>query len=435
MIDRYNTKEMKSVWSEQNKYATWLKVEIEACKAWNKLGMISKEELDLIVKNASFDYKRIVELEEETKHDVIAFTRAVSETLGEEKKWIHYGLTSTDIVDTSLGYILKQVNYLIYEELVNLSLVLVAMADKYKYSPCIGRTHGVHAEIMTFGLKVSLWYDELQRHIKRFKEARSNIEVGKIAGAVGTFSNTPPMVQDYVCLNLGLSSANIATQTLQRDRHAQYVSTIALIGSFIEKVATEIRSLQRTEINEVREGFAKSQKGSSAMPHKQNPISSENLVGCSRILRGYMVTAFENMNLWHERDISHSSAERVILPDATTLLHYMLRRFITLLENLEVDEQAMLDNIYLTNGSIFSGQVLNKLVEKGLPREKAYDLIQPIAIEAYRSKEDYRTLLAANERITALLTPEELVNCFDLKHHLKEIDAIYKRVFKAQNEN
>lgn len=435
MIERYSTKEMKSVWSDQNKFATWLKVELEALKAWNKLGKVPKPDLDLILKNARFDYQRILEIEAETKHDVIAFTRAVSETLGEERKWIHYGLTSTDVVDTSLGYVLKQVNYLIYEELVNLSLLLVEMANRYKYSPCIGRTHGIHAEITTFGLKVSLWYDELQRHIKRFKEARHMIEVGKISGAVGTFGNTPPMVQDYVCLNLGLGSTNISTQILQRDRHAQYLATIALIGSFIEKVSTEIRHLQRTEVNEVREGFGKNQKGSSAMPHKRNPISSENLSGCSRVLRGYMVTAYEDINLWHERDISHSSAERIILPDATTLLHYMLRRFIEVLKNLEVDEQTMLNNIYLTHGAVFSGQVLNKLVEKGLPREKAYDLIQPIALESYRSKEDYYSLLSADSRVMAILTPQELAGCFDLKHHLKEVDAIYKRVFKSQSEN
>lgn len=434
MIERYNTKEMESVWSDQNKYATWLKVELEAVKAWHKLGKVPKHDMQAILKSASFDYNRILEIEADTKHDVIAFTRAVSETLGVEKKWFHYGLTSTDIVDTSLGYVLKQVNFLLYEELVNLSLIFVEMANRYKYTPCIGRTHGIHAEITTFGLKVSLWYDELQRHIKRFVEARSNIEVGKISGAVGTFGNTPPMVQDYVCLNLGIGSANISTQILQRDRHAQYLATIALIGSFIEKIATELRHLQRTEVNEVREGFGKKQKGSSAMPHKRNPISSENLSGCSRVLRGYMVTAYENMNLWHERDISHSSAERIILPDATTLLHYMLRRFIDVLKNLEVDEQSMLENIYITNGAVFSGQVLNKLVEKGLSREVAYDLIQPVALESYRLKEDYHAMLATNQRVMAVLSPQELACCFDLKHHLKEIDVIYKRVFKPQHE-
>lgn len=429
MIERYSTEEMDFIWSDLSKFNTWLKIEILASEAWNKLGVVPDADLELLKEKATFDIDRINEIEKETKHDVIAFTRAVSETLGYEKKWVHYGLTSTDVVDTSYGYLIAQANSLLEIELYDLAQLLKQMANKYKYTPCIGRTHGIHAEITTFGLKIALWYDELQRNIKRFKEAQKNIEVGKISGAVGTFGNTPPFVQDYVCLNLNINSSNISTQILQRDRHAQYMSTLALIGSSIEKVCTEIRHLQRTEVNEVKEGFSSGQKGSSAMPHKRNPIGSENLCGCARVIRGYMVTAFEDINLWHERDISHSSAERIIIPDATTLLHYMIRRFKGILANLEVNEQQMLENIYLTHGAVFSGQILNTLVSKGLSREEAYDLIQPIALDSYRMKEDFHALLSANVTIANVLTPEELAGCFDMKHHLKEVDTIFKRVF------
>lgn len=429
MIERYSTEEMDFIWSDLSKYNTWLKIELLATEAWQQLGVVPDNDVKLIKNNASFDLNRILEIEQETKHDVIAFTRAVSETLGAEKKWIHYGLTSTDVVDTAYGYLIAQANSILELELYGLAEQLKTMALKYQYTPCIGRTHGIHAEITTFGLKIALWYDELLRNIRRFKAAQESIEIGKISGAVGSFGNTPPYVQDYVCLNLNINSANISTQILQRDRHAEYMSTMALIGSSIEKVCTEIRHLQRTEVNEVKEGFSKNQKGSSAMPHKRNPISCENLCGCARVMRGYMITSFENINLWHERDISHSSAERIIIPDATTLLHYMIRRFKMILNNLEVDEEQMLGNIYLTNGAVFSGQVLNTLVEKGLSREEAYDLIQPLALESYRMKIDFHSLLIENEHVNQLLNANELAECFDIKHHLKEVDTIFKRVF------
>lgn len=429
MIERYNTPEMKQIWSDANKFDTWLKIEVLACQAWEKLGVIPAFDLKLIEENASYDINRVLEIEQETRHDVIAFTRAVSESLGNESKWIHYGLTSTDVVDTAYGYLLSQANELIEYELYEVARVFKKIAYDYQYTPCIGRTHGIHAEIMTFGLKAALWYDELQRNLKRFKESAKMVEVGKISGAVGTFGNTPPYVQDYVCNQLNIGSSNISTQILQRDRFADYLATLALIASSIEKVSTELRHLQRTEVNEVKEGFGVNQKGSSAMPHKRNPISSENLSGCARVMRGYMVTAYENVPLWHERDISHSSAERIILPDSTTLLHYMLRRFKNVLSNLEVNEQTMLDNIYLTNGAVFSGQVLNTLVENGLTREEAYDLIQPIALKAYRENEDFHTLLSANSYINNILSAKQLAQCFDLKHHLKEVDTIYNRVF------
>lgn len=429
MIERYSTEEMDFIWSEVSKFNTWLKVEVFALEAWAELGVVPQADYELIRDNAAFDINRIYEIEQETKHDVIAFTRSVSEFLGDEKKWFHYGLTSTDIVDTANGFLIAQANSVLDLELNQLSETLKEMAQKYKYSPCMGRTHGIHAEISTFGLKVALWYDELQRNLERFEQAKDNIEVGKISGAVGTFSNTPPFVQDYVCHNLNLNSAKISTQILQRDRHAQYMATLALIASSIEKIAVEIRHLQRSEVNEVKEGFSKNQKGSSAMPHKRNPIGCENLCGASRVMRGYMLTAYENIPLWHERDISHSSAERIIIPDATTLLHYMIRRMNGILKRLEVDENQMYNNIFVTNGAIFSGVVLNKLVAKGLSREEAYDLVQPIALYSYKNKEYFLDLLMANPYISSLLTNSELKDCFEVKNHLKEVDNIFERVF------
>ncbi|MDR3215000.1 MAG: adenylosuccinate lyase [Bacilli bacterium] len=429
MIERYSTQEMEFIWSDVSKFNTWLKVELLACEAWSKLGVIPESDVTLLKDKATFSIARINEIEQETRHDVIAFTRAVSESLGFEKKWVHYGLTSTDVVDTAYGYLIAQANSLLELELYELAQILNQKAHQYQYSPCIGRTHGIHAEITTFGLKMALWYDEMIRNIERFKNAQRNIEVGKISGAVGTFGNTPPFVQDYVCLQLGIGSSNISTQILQRDRHAQYLSTLALIAASIEKFCVEFRHLQRTEVNEVKEGFSKGQKGSSAMPHKRNPISSENLCGCARVMRGYMLSSYENIALWHERDISHSSAERIIIPDATTLLHYMIKRFKTILSNLEVDEQMMLNNIYLTHGAVFSGRVLNTLVENGLSREEAYDVIQPLALQSYKEKIDLHPLLSANALINNILSPAQLAQCFDIKYHLKEVDTIFKRVF------
>lgn len=430
MLERYSTQEMSALWTDQTKFEAWLKVELLACEAWSKLDVIPEQDVELLKVKATFNVAEIEALEAQTKHDVIAFTRAVSSSLGYEKKWIHYGLTSTDVVDTAYGYLIKQADELLEKELYQVLQVLNEMAHQYKYSACIGRTHGIHAEITTFGLKLALYYDEFMRNVERFKNARKNIEVGKISGAVGTFSNTPPFVQDYVCLKLGLASSNISTQILQRDRHAQYLSTLALIASSIEQVCVEFRHLQRSEVNEVREGFSKGQKGSSAMPHKRNPISCENLCGCARVMRGYMVTSFENMALWHERDISHSSAERIIIPDATILLHYMLRRFKNILQNLEVDEEQMVENIYLTHGAVFSGRVLNVLVEHGLSREEAYDVVQPLALQSYKEGIDLHALLSSSALVMNVLTPEELASCFDVKFALREVDTIYKRVFE-----
>lgn len=427
MIERYSRKIMRQIWTDENKFNAYLKVEILSCRAWSELGVIPKEDVDKIEKNAKFDCARISEIELQTKHDVVAFTRCVSESLGDEKKWVHYGLTSTDVVDTANGYLLKQANEIIRADLVAFMDVLKKQALKYKDTPCIGRTHGIHADITYFGLKWALWHEEMKRNLERFDAAAKGVEAGKMSGAVGNFANIPPFIQDFVCKNLGIDSANVSTQVLQRDRHAYYIATLALIGASIEQMAFEIRNLQRTEVHEAEEAFTKGQKGSSAMPHKRNPIGSENIVGCARVLRGYMATSYENVALWHERDISHSSTERIILPDATMLLDYMLNRFKNILENLVVYPEQMLKNIYLTHKVIFAQRVMNALISKGLSRESAYDLVQPIAMKAYNEGLDYQELLRENEEVKKNLTNEELDNCFTLDYYYKNVDFIYKR--------
>ena len=427
MIERYSRPVMRKIWTEENKFNAYLKVETLACRAWSELGVIPKEDVDLIEANAKFDIQRIYEIEQQTKHDVVAFTRAVSESLGEERKWVHYGLTSTDVVDTANGYLMKQANEILYKDITDFMDVLYKQALRFKNTPCIGRTHGIHADITSFGLKWVLWHEEMKRNLERFKEAAKHIEAGKMSGAVGNFANIPPFIQDFVCEKLGIESANISTQVLQRDRHAYYMATLACIAASLEQMAFEIRNLQRTEVHELEEAFSKGQKGSSAMPHKRNPISSENICGCARVMRGYMVTFYENVALWHERDISHSSTERIILPDATMLLDYMLNRFRGILENVVVYPQTMLENIYKTNGVIFAQRVMNALIEKGLPREEAYDTVQPIAIMAYNEKKDYQTLLLDNEKVMKHLTTEELKSCFTLDYYFKNVDFIYNR--------
>ncbi len=427
MIERYSRPVMRKIWTEENKFNAYLKVETLACRAWSELGVIPKEDVDLIEANAKFDIQRIYEIEQQTKHDVVAFTRAVSESLGEERKWVHYGLTSTDVVDTANGYLMKQANEILYKDITDFMDVLYKQALRFKNTPCIGRTHGIHADITSFGLKWVLWHEEMKRNLERFKEAAKHIEAGKMSGAVGNFANIPPFIQDFVCEKLGIESANISTQVLQRDRHAYYMATLACIAASLEQMAFEIRNLQRTEVHELEEAFSKGQKGSSAMPHKRNPISSENICGCARVMRGYMVTFYENVALWHERDISHSSTERIILPDATMLLDYMLNRFRGILENVVVYPQTMLENIYKTNGVIFAQRVMNALIEKGLPREEAYDTVQPIAMIAYNEKKDYQTLLLDNEKVMKYLTTEELKSCFTLDYYFKNVDFIYNR--------
>lgn len=427
MIPRYSREQMRAIWTEENKFNAYLKVEILSAEAWRELGVVPSEDIDKLWKNATFNIDRIKEIEEQTRHDIVAFTRAVSESLGEERKWVHYGLTSTDVVDTANGYLLKQANEIIREDLQRFAAMLRNQALKYKYTPCIGRTHGIHADITSFGLKWVLWHAEMQRNIKRFEEAAQGVEVGKISGAVGNFANIPPFVQDYVCEKLGINSADVSTQVIQRDRHAYYLATLAVIGASIEQMAMEIRGLQRTEVHEVEEAFGKGQKGSSAMPHKRNPIGSENMCGCARVLRGYMVTAYENVALWHERDISHSATERIILPDATMLLDYMLNRMCNILGNLTVFEDRMRQNIYITNGVIFAQRVMNALISKGFAREKAYDTVQPVAMAAMANGVPYIDLLRENEVVKANLSDEELDGCFTLDYYMKNVDYIFDR--------
>lgn len=429
MIERYSRKVMRDIWEDESRFNAWLKVELYASKAFSELGIVPKEDVEKLFANAKFDVKRILEIEQSTKHDVVAFTRAVSESLGEERKWVHYGLTSTDVVDTAYGYMYKQANEILKEDIEKMMAILKKRAIEFQDTPCIGRTHGVHADITCFGLKFALWYEEMKRNLERFQLACQQIEVGKISGAVGTFANTPAFVQDYVCQALGIGSAAISTQTLQRDRHAFYISQLALIASTIEKIGVEFRHLQRTEVREAEEGFSKGQKGSSAMPHKRNPISWENMAGCARVMRGYMVAAYEDIPLWHERDISHSSAERIIAPDATMLLDYMLNRTTRLLENETVFADRMIENIGLTHGVIFAQRVMTTLIDHcGYAREKAYDLIQPIAMEAWTNRKDFKTLLQQNAEITTALTEQQLEDCFSLQFHLRNVKEIYQRV-------
>ena len=428
MITRYTLPEMAKIWSDENRYNCWLEVEILADEAWAELGEIPKEDVEKIRKNAKFTVERILEIEEETRHDVVAFTRCVSESLGEEKKWVHYGLTSTDVVDTAYGYQLKQANDILRKDLADFLEIIKEKALAYKDTVCMGRTHGVHAEPTTFGLKLALWYSEMKRNIERFERAAQGVEAGKISGAVGTFANISPEVEAYVCKKLGIRPQEISTQILSRDLHADYISTIALIATSIEKFATEIRGLQKSETREVEEFFAKGQKGSSAMPHKRNPIGSENMAGLASVIRGHMVTAYENVNLWHERDISHSSAERIIIPDSTILLNYMLRRFGNIVKNLTVFPENMLRNMDATFGLIYSQRVLLKLIDKGMSREKAYDLVQPCTAKSWDEKLPFRAVLEEQPEITATLSKEDLDDAFDYHYHIKNVDLIFKRV-------
>lgn len=428
MITRYTRPEMAAVWSEHNRYNCWLEVEILADEAWAVLGEIPMEDVEKIRANATFDIERILEIEKETRHDVVAFTRSVSESLGEERKWVHYGLTSTDVVDTAYGYQLKQANDIIRKDLQNLLEIIGNKAKEHKKTVCMGRTHGVHAEPTTFGLKLATWYSEMKRNIERFEHAAKGVEAGKISGAVGTFANIPPFVEEYVCGKLGTRPQEISTQVLPRDLHAEYVATIALIATSVERFATEIRGLQKSETREVEEFFAKGQKGSSAMPHKRNPIGSENMVGLARVIRGYMVTAYEDVPLWHERDISHSSAERIILPDATTLLNYQLNRFANIVKNLTVFPENMIRNMNATFGLIYSQRVLLKLIDKGMSREEAYDLVQPKTALSWDNQTAFRPLLEQDEKIMSKLTKEDIDDAFDYNYHLNHVDEVFERL-------
>ncbi|WP_281884595.1 adenylosuccinate lyase [Paenibacillus sp. YYML68] len=428
MIDRYTRPEMGNIWTEENKFKAWLEVELLSCEAWAELGVIPKEDVVELRKNASFNIERIYEIEQETRHDVIAFTRAVSETVGPERKWVHYGLTSTDVVDTALGYLLRQANEIIEKDIVSFIDILRDKAIAYKDTPMMGRTHGVHAEPTTFGLKMALWYEEMKRNLERFRHAADGVQFGKISGAVGTYANIDPFVEQYVCDKLGTKAAPISTQTLQRDRHAEYMATLALVATSLDKFATEIRALQKSEFREVEEPFAKGQKGSSAMPHKRNPIGCESISGLARVIRGHMISAYENVTLWHERDISHSSVERVILPDATILLNYMLNRLGNIIKNLTVFPENMKRNMQSTYGVPFSGRVMTKLIDKGFSREQAYDTVQPRAMQAWEEQRSFRDIVLSTSAITDVLSADEIDDAFNPSWHLKHVDTIFKRL-------
>lgn len=428
MIDRYARPEMRHIWSLENQYQSWLDVEIAVTAGWVAEGHVPAEDLAAIRANAKFDVDRIAEIEETTRHDMVAFTRNVSESLGDERKWIHYGLTSTDVVDTAQALRLRQANNVIKADLAAYKDVLATLARKYKHTVMMGRTHGVHAEPTTFGLKMARFYQEAVRDLERFERVAAAVETGKLSGAVGTFANVPPTVEEAAMAELGLTPQAIGSQVLPRDLHADYVTTIAVIGTTLEEVATEIRGLQRSEIHEVEEGFKGGQKGSSAMPHKRNPIGSENIVGLSRVLRGYAVTSMEDVALWHERDISHSSAERIILPDATTGLDYMLHRLTAILENLQVFPETMLANMKRTYGLIYSQRLLLKLVDAGMSREAAYDTVQPLTARSWDEQLQFRDLVDADATITEKLTKAEIDDAFDYNWHLKHVDDIFKRV-------
>ncbi len=428
MISRYTRPEMAAIWTDEKKFECWLAVELAADEAWAKLGHIPAEDVEKLKQNAKFDVDRIQEIEAVTHHDVIAFTRNVSESLGEEKKWVHYGLTSTDVVDTAYGYQLKQANDIIRKDLKDFTQIVADKAREHKNTVMMGRTHGVHAEPTTFGAKLARWYSEMKRNIERFDRAAKGVEAGKISGAVGTYANIDPFVEEYVCEKLGIRAQEVSSQVLPRDLHADYMASLALIATSLEEFATEIRGLQKSETREVEEYFAKGQKGSSAMPHKRNPIGSENICGLARVCRGHMVTAYENVALWHERDISHSSAERIILPDTTILIDYMLNRFGRIVKNLTVFPENMKRNMDKTFGLIYSGRVLLKLIDTGMSREEAYDLVQPYTAKAWDEQTQFRPLLESDATIMSRLSKEDLDDAFDYHWHLKHIDDIFKSV-------
>jgi adenylosuccinate lyase len=430
LIARYTRAAMGRIWSEENKYRMWLEVEAAASETLAEEGIVPSEAAKAIRERSKIDVARINEIEAEVRHDVIAFTTAVGEHVGPESRWLHYGLTSTDVVDTAQALQLKEASKILREDLVQLAEVLKKRALEFKHTPTIGRTHGVHAEPTTFGLKLLNWYAETQRNLKRFDEAAEQIRIGKLSGAVGTFGHLKPEHEERITAKLGLKPAPVATQVVQRDRHAHYISTLAIITATLDKIATEIRHLQRTEVHEAEEYFSEKQKGSSAMPHKRNPITCEQISGLARVVRANAQTAYENVALWHERDISHSSAERVIFPDSTILTDYLLAKTANLIETLLVYPRRMLKNLESTGGLIFSGQLLLDLAESGMSREDAYRLVQKNAMDAWKNDLVFRDLVAAEPEITRRLAPKELDRTFDLNRQLSNVDAIFERVLR-----
>jgi adenylosuccinate lyase len=428
MIERYQRAEMKKIWSDKSKFDAYLKVEIAASYAWHQLGLFDLETYEKL-KKGSYKLKDILDLEKQTKHDVVAFTKAVSKSLGDEKKYFHYGLTSTDVVDSAYGFLLKKANKIIKKDIEDMMKVLKEKAYLYKDTPIMGRTHGMHAEVTSFGLKFALWYEDFKRIYKGFIEASKLVEASKFSGAVGNYAANNPEIEKIASKKLGLSPAHISTQTLQRDRHARYILQIAIMGSQLEKMAVEIRHLSRSEVHEVSEFFDINQKGSSAMPHKKNPISSENITGLSRILRGYSMPALENIALWHERDISHSSVERIILVDSTTIIDYMLNRYTNTLSKLIVYEDKMLENINLSFGANYAQHVLNHLIDKGFDRTYAYDIIQKLAYQAMKDQTPFKTLILAHPEFKYAIKKDELNQIFNPKQYLKHTDYIFNKIF------
>ncbi|MFH1965321.1 MAG: adenylosuccinate lyase [Acidobacteriota bacterium] len=421
---------MIELWSEKSKFQAWLDVEIAVSEVLAEMGQVPAEAVKVIKEKATFTVERIREIEEVTRHDVIAFTSAIAENVGPESRWVHLGLTSTDVVDTAQALRVKKASDLIEKEIISFLETLKKRAVEHQHTYMMGRTHGIHAEPTTFGLKLAIWYSEMQRNLERFRHARKNLEVGKISGPVGSFSHLPPEVEERACARLGIGFAAASTQTLQRDRHAEYLCVLAILGGTYDKIATEIRHLQRTEVREVQEAFRKGQKGSSAMPHKRNPITCEQISGLSRILRANSLVALENIPLWHERDISHSSAERVILPDSTTLAHYLSIKINRVIANLVVNREQMLKNIDLMGGLVFSGTLLLELVKKGVLREDAYLWVQRNAMKVWDEGADFLGLILADSDIRKHLTEEEIRRTFDLQEKTKHVDQVFRRVFE-----
>jgi len=420
---------MGRIWEDENRYSKWLEVEIAACEAMAQEGLVPEEALRNIKEKAAFSVERILEIEEQTKHDVIAFLTNLEEHIGPDSRYLHLGLTSSDILDTSFALLLKEAMERIIAGAKEFMEVIKKRAMEHKYTPMIGRSHGIHAEPITFGLKLAVWYEEMKRNLHRLEDALEMVSYGKISGAVGTFANVSPKVEAYVCEKLGLKPAPISTQIIQRDRHAQYFATLAILAGTLEKIAVEIRHLQRTEVLEAEEPFSKGQKGSSAMPHKKNPIGCENISGLARVVRSNALAAMENMPLWHERDISHSSVERVIAPDSTILIDYMMNRLKGIVDGLVVHPENMARNMEITRGLVFSQQVLMKLAEKGIERQKAYVMVQRNALRVWEGEASFKELILKDQEIMQYLDRNEVEEIFDIKYHLKHVDEIFERVF------
>jgi len=428
MIERYSRPEMARIWRDENRFQKMLDIEILACEAFAKHGYIPKEAAKTIKEKAAFNVNRINEIEKTTNHDVVAFIKNVSENVGDDAKYFHFGLTSSDVLDTALSVMMVEAVDILIKEAESLLAAFKEKALKYKKTPMMGRSHGVHAEPISFGLKMALFYKETERNIQRLRSARKAIAVGKVSGSVGTFANVEPFVEEYVCKKLGLAPAGVSSQILQRDRHAEYLNAIAICGATLEKLALEVRGLQKTEIGEVQEFFASGQTGSSSMPHKKNPIISERITGLARVLRGNAMAAIENVALWHERDISHSSVERIIIPDSTILLDYMLDKATSLVSKLVVNEEKMLENIKLSKGLIYSQHIMLELIKKGATRMEAYDIAQGAALEAYKGEKDFKEILLEAGKIKKYMTEEEISSCFSLDYHLRHVDAIFKQI-------